>query len=131
MNGTLFGNYGLWLIELRQGAMRWTALFGLLALSACSEDDSPTRVDSAASQACFEMADVVADAAVRACDQPYQVNYDAFIQSAAAGDCRNVKIVRDEDDFRNVCLPWFDSATCAQLSDANAIPAECRSQLLR
>jgi hypothetical protein len=134
MDGTLasLGNNGLLLLRLRHAAMRWAALFGLLALSACSEDDdSPTGGDSAASQACLEMADVVADAAVRACAQPYQANYDAFIQSAAAGDCRNVKVIRDEDDLRNVCLPWFATATCAQLEAASGIPAECSSQLLR
>ncbi len=119
------------LINVRQVAKTWTVLSAMLVLSACSEDDTSSRVDSAASQACLEMADVVANAAVRACAQPYQANYDAFIQSAAAGDCRNVKLIRDEAALRNVCLPWFDTATCAQLSAVSTVPAECKSQLLR
>ena len=118
-------------IDVRQVAKAWIFLSGMLVLSACSEDDTPSRVDSAASQACLEMADVVANAAVRACAQPYQANYDAFIQSAAAGDCRNVKLIRDEAALRNVCWPWLDAATCAQLSNVSALPAECNSQLLR
>jgi hypothetical protein len=111
--------------------MQWGSLLLLVLLSACNNDDSASPDAEAATQACIDMADAVADAAERACAQDYQANYNAFIQSAAAGNCNNIKQLRNEDTLRADCIPWFSTATCAQLSDTSQLPAECKSQLLR
>jgi hypothetical protein len=108
----------------------------VLLLAACNDDSnspnsSPSQSSAGAEQACIDMADAVADAAERACSQDYQANYEAFEQSAAGGSCRNVKMVRDENSLRSVCIPWFATATCVQLSNTSSLPSECKSQLLR
>lgn len=126
------GRGGLGLLNVCRRSKHWGSLFAFLLLGACNNDDDNSSEQAAAAvQACLEMADAVGDAAERACAQDYQANYDAFIQSAAAGSCDNVKQLRDEETLRSICLPWFSTATCAQLTDTTQMPAEYASQLLR
>ena len=101
-----------------------------LFIGGCSEDSSSSRATTGPQKACEDTANAFAAAAQRACGQSFQANYDAFVQSAANGSCANILQVRDEASLRSVCLPWLSTATCTELSDATAMPAECKGQLL-
>jgi hypothetical protein len=80
-------------------------------------------------QLCLDIADAVAQAAER-CGQSYEENFEAFIDSAAGGDCDKVDQVRDEDALVNVCIPSLETISCEYLL-AGEIDDSCRSQLLR
>ena len=60
----------------------------------------------------------------------YQGNYDAFVSTAAGGDCGNVDAVRDERSLREECLPSISTVACDQLV-AGQIDGSCASQLQR
>lgn len=80
-------------------------------------------------QACLDAADIFSKAAVR-CGQDYNTNHQAFIDSVAKGDCKNIVGVRDEGSFRNTCFPSVNVISCADLTAGN-IDATCKAQLLR
>jgi hypothetical protein len=112
---------------------------------------------SPASQACLDMADAIARAAVRCNDGTYQIEHDCFIQavvtppvacsstqpcpdgtcgsrgfcppaSPCTGSCDSVQKVRDEASLRSQCLPSLDTISCADFAAAKLDPS-CLSQL--
>jgi hypothetical protein len=108
--------------------MRMTlVLVGGLFTLACSTTNSGNV--SGPQQACMDTADAVAKAAQR-CGQDYQQNYDAFVRTAANGDCANIVQVRDEGALRGTCIPSLSTVACPDLLSAN-IDATCKGQLLR
>lgn len=133
----------------RAASVTWIVR-GVIALggaAACSGDDSMEEpaadasvdVDASTcayeysgtpSDACLDMADTVARAAER-CGQDYQSNYDGFIEAAADGDCDNITLVRDAAELYDECIPWFCTAACDALTDADQLPDGCREQLVR
>ena len=82
------------------------------------------------SDGCLDIADAIATAAAR-CGGDYQANYDAFISQVAGGSCNNIVQITNPTSFYDECLPWFCSASCADLQDANAFPSACQMQLGR
>lgn len=110
------------------GITRWVGIGGLFVLGGgCSSDDGG---NPAAAQACRDSADAVATAAER-CGLDYQANYDAFVATAAKGDCKNIVRVRDEAALYDVCIPFVAEMTCEQLQNPSiALPSECMGQLL-
>jgi hypothetical protein len=104
------------------------SLLPFLALSlasvstACSGTEPPE-------QACLDTADAVGKAAQR-CGLDYQKNYDAFVQTAAGGDCENVVRVRDENALRSTCFTSLQSVSCEDLKAAK-LDASCQAQLAR
>jgi hypothetical protein len=77
----------------------------------------------------MDMAGAIAGSAQR-CGFDYQVNYDAFVDAAAGGDCANITFVRDLDALYDECVPFMKGLTCEQIDDpALAFPAACQQQL--
>jgi hypothetical protein len=109
---------------------------GLGAL-ACSGTSSGTGTGASSggagtsgpAQACLDTADATAKATQR-CGQDYKMNYDAFINIVAKGNCSNVTQVRDEAALRGVCLPSLAAISCPDLM-AGKLDASCKGQLLR
>jgi hypothetical protein len=81
-------------------------------------------------QACLDMADAVADAAVRCAAGTYQENYDALVEAAACGDCGNIVSLRDRSDLYAECIPSFETISCDELTGGN-LDASCAEQLQR
>ena len=99
-----------------------------LLVLGCSDDESSV---SAPAQACMDTADALADAAQR-CGLDYQVNYDAFVDAVASGNCGNIIAVRDESSLRGVCIPTLRNLSCDDLNSSTlALPPECMQQLQR
>ena len=94
----------------------------------CSSSDSSSSTGP--EQACLDTADTVGKAAQR-CGLDYQANYNAFIQSGAAGSCANIVQVRDEASLRGSCFSWFRTASCTDLTSPDGFDPSCRGQLLR
>ena len=106
-----------------------------VALGACGDDDKRSSQSAGAgagagAQACKDVADAVAKAAVRCNLGTYQQNFDGFVQAGANGDCNNIVQVRDENALYDTCIPAIETMTCADLQSANLDPS-CRQQLLR
>jgi hypothetical protein len=100
-----------------------------VALAACGDDDKRSS-QSTGAQACKDVADAVANAAVRCNLGTYQQNFDGFVQAAANGNCNNIVQVRDEKALYDTCIPAIETMNCTDLQSAN-LDASCRSQLLR
>jgi hypothetical protein len=102
-----------------------SAFFLVLAscIGACSSSSSSSLTQTREAQACLDAADVVARAAQR-CGQDYKANYDAFVQSAANGNCANIIKVRDETSLRQACFPSLVTVSCEDLK-AGRLDASC------
>lgn len=107
--------------------MRRLVLATVLCLGACDDDDDG---DGDAEQACLDVADAIADAAVRCGAGTYETNYDGFIDIAACGDCGNIVDLRDRGDLYAACIPSFGTISCEDLTGGN-LDASCNDQLLR
>ncbi|MFT3769427.1 MAG: hypothetical protein QM820_28650 [Minicystis sp.] len=82
-------------------------------------------------KACEDLADTLGKDAER-CGLDYQANYDATVQTVAAGDCGNIVSVRDINVFYSDCLPFLAKLTCGQVNDPTlTLPESCNAQLLR
>jgi hypothetical protein len=109
-------------------------MFMVVTLCGCSDDF--TRDDylvDQAEQACRDMADGVASA-VRVCGGDYLATYNAFVSTAADGDCSRIIAVRDEEALYDDCLPALRALTCDQLGSSTAaqdLPDSCKAQLVR
>lgn len=77
--------------------------------------------------ACVDTANAVAFAAQR-CGELFADAFQAFVQAAAGGDCKNVKSIRDANALYTQCIPWIQKAKCADLQSGN-LPDTCLSQL--
>lgn len=93
-----------------------------------TDDKSTTNDPPDPAKACNDMADVVAAAAAR-CGGDRKTERAGFIDAAAAGDCSNIKSLRDGKELYDTCLPWMQMASCTDLVNG-AYPAECIKQLL-
>lgn len=112
----------VWGAEVKM--IRLMPIFVALVALGCGGGTSP-------GDACRDAADAIASA-VKDCGGDYQANYNAFIQSAAGGDCDNVKALRDEKAFVNDCIPALRSLSCEELSSPSlTLPSFCLSQLER
>lgn len=98
-----------------------------LALGACGNDKHSSQ--SAGAQACKDVADAVAKAAVRCSLGTYEAAFSSFVQGAANGDCNNIVQVRDENALYDTCIPSIETMNCLDLENAN-LDASCKSQLL-
>lgn len=111
---------------------RWVTLLVLGSFVACSSSESDSGTNGrnqAAEQACLDTAVAVAKAAER-CGQSYQANYDAFIAAATKGTCADILQVRDEATLRQICIPYFATASCSDVLAGKTDPS-CAAQLLR
>ncbi len=93
------------------------------------EQSSPPATPVNPTQACEDVADAVFDAADR-CDLDPFAERTAFVDAAAGGSCANITAVRDVKSLYDACIPWFESATCTDLTTGPVDPS-CASQLLR
>jgi len=75
------------------------------------------------------MADAVAKAAERCNLGSYQENHDAFISTAAQGDCNNIVSLRDEPSLYDKFMPSFSTMSCADLQTGTLDPT-CSKQLM-
>ena len=110
--------------------MRVTLLAAGFAVVAVACSSSTGGGTTAPQQACLDLADAVAKAAVRCNLGDYQSNYNAFIQAAANGNCANITSVRDMTSLRGTCIPSFGTISCAALQAAMLDPS-CSQQLIR
>lgn len=78
-------------------------------------------------EACFDMADAVAEAAQR-CGEDYEANRNSFIAVAADGDCANITHVRDRQALYDECIPSLQTIECSDLQEGN-LDGSCRDQL--
>lgn len=103
------------------------AVFSAAGCSSSSGDGNR----SGPAQACHDMAHAIASSGEH-CGYDYQANYNTFIGAAANGDCDNIVQIRDSEALYQVCIPYLENLTCAQVEDPNlSLPPECHSQLLR
>lgn len=106
---------------------------GLLLLvagsAACSSWDTGSGTGNDSELACAETVEAYARAAER-CGQDYKTAYDELLRENAAGDCKNVRTIRDEPSLRQRCIPFIQSLTCKELADGKADPS-CSRQLQR
>jgi hypothetical protein len=117
-----------------------TRLFACAVLCAsavfvgCGYETQLDYTHDRAVEACRDMADTLAGL-IRECStvDAYRPAYDAFVQAAADGDCRNVVALRDEAALYQDCLPAIHSLGCYQLDPAtidDRLPDSCKGQLL-
>jgi hypothetical protein len=79
---------------------------------------------------CVDMANIVAMNLQQKCRALFADEFQAFVNAAAGGDCRNIKNVRDINALYGDCVPWIQRAQCTQLRDTSAFPDSCKGQLL-
>jgi hypothetical protein len=101
----------------------------LLGGAACSSWDTGTPAVDEAEQACKDTLEAYARAAER-CGADFRTAYDAQLQASVAGDCRNVRSIRDPSALRAACIPFVNGLTCAELA-AGKTDASCAHQLQR
>lgn len=101
----------------------------LFATAACSSWDTGTPSGREGERACLDTVEALARAAER-CGLEYRRVYDEELAAVAAGDCKNVMSVRDEDKLRNVCLPSLATEDCKKIA-ANEHDEACSKQLQR
>lgn len=90
---------------------------------ATTDDDNLTGP----AKACVDTAKAIARAGQR-CGADYDQTYQDFVDSAAGGDCTNVKQIRDEQELRNQCIVSLELASCQDLGDGK-IDDSCKDQL--
>jgi hypothetical protein len=103
--------------------------FIVACCSACSSWDTGSGTGDEAEQACKATLAAFARARER-CGEDYATSYDALLKENAAGDCKNVRTIRDEPALRETCIPFVDSLTCAELAQGKTDPS-CARQLQR
>lgn len=110
-----------------------TARAGLILLlagaCACSSWNTGSGTEDDAERACAATIEAYARASER-CGADYKTSYDALLSENAAGDCKNVRTIRDEPSLRETCIPFVESLTCKELADGKTDPS-CSRQLQR
>ena len=101
----------------------------LFGTAACSSWNTGTPSGGDGERACLDTVEALARASER-CGFEYQRVYDQQLAAVAAGDCKNVADVRDEDKLRNVCLPSLAAEDCKKV-EANEHDESCSKQLQR
>ena len=101
----------------------------LAACSACSSWDTGSGTGDDAELACKATLSAYARAHER-CGEDYQTAYDKLLRDNAAGDCKNVRTIRDETALRETCIPLVDALTCPELAQGKT-DASCARQLQR
>jgi hypothetical protein len=81
-------------------------------------------------QACEDVADALAQAAVRCEGGDYQANYDQFVEIVADGDCANIDELRDREALYSTCIPSLEVADCQALVEG-MLDESCIGQLIR
>lgn len=111
-------------------SMRGLSLIFVMLLAAGCGGSSSQSSNSPPSppQACEDTANAVAEYGQR-CGQDYTTNYNAFVNSAANGDCNNIVAIRDEHQLYSDCIPTFKTLACPSATSTPAIPASCSGQL--
>ena len=110
-----------------RSCVAWLAAASTLA--GCSSWNTGSSNDDAGEKACKDTIEAFARAAER-CGQDYNASHDFFLQRDANGDCKNVRSVRDEAALRKTCIPFVQSAPCADLLAGQTEPS-CSKQLQR
>jgi hypothetical protein len=105
------------------------ASFALLALVGCSSWDTGSASVDDTENACLATIETFARTAER-CERDYKTSYDAFLRRDAAGDCKNIKGIRDEAALRDKCLPSVRTQSCPSF-EANTFDPSCSKQLRR
>jgi hypothetical protein len=108
---------------------RVAVLLALAATGACSSWNTGTSPGTDAEDACRDAVEVRAHAAER-CGADYQTSYDHYLATDAAGDCKNVHSIRDEDALRNECFSFLRAESCRDMTDGITDPS-CAAQLER
>lgn len=108
---------------------RVTGVLLLAACTACSSWDTGNGTGDEAEKACEATLAAYARAEQR-CGKDYATAYDALLKENAAGDCKNVRTIRDEPALRGTCIPFVESLTCDDLRDGKTDPS-CARQLQR
>jgi hypothetical protein len=99
-----------------------------VTLAACGSYDTGSGNDDA-QQACIDVIDAFARTAER-CGGDYATEHDRLIKRDAAGDCTNVRTIRDESALRSTCIPFVMSQPCDDFTNGKLDPA-CAEQLQR
>jgi hypothetical protein len=97
---------------------------------ATQDSGTPIPHPTAPRDVCVDLANTVALALQQKCKALFADEWQAFVNAAAGGDCRNIKSIRDIDALYSDCVPWIQRASCADLQNASAIPDSCKGQLL-
>lgn len=105
------------------------ALAIALALAACGSYDTGSGNDNDAEQACLDVIAAFARTAER-CGGDYATEQDRLVKRDAAGDCKNVRAIRDENALRNTCIPFVTSQPCNDFTNGKLDPT-CAEQLQR
>lgn len=100
-----------------------------ITLAACGSYDTGSGNDNAAEQACLDVIAAFARTAER-CGADYATEHDRLVRRDAAGDCKNVRTIRDENALRNTCIPFVTSQPCADFTNGKLDPT-CAEQLQR
>lgn len=104
-----------------------TLIFVMMLAVGCGSSSNSNSMPNPP-QACRDTADAVAKYGQR-CGQDYVANYNAFVNSAANGDCNNIVAIRDEHQLYNECIPAFKTLACPSATGTPALPASCSGQL--
>jgi len=97
--------------------------------TACGSYDTGSGNDNDAEQACLDVIAAFAHAAER-CGADYATEHDRLVKRDAAGDCKNVRTIRDESALRSTCIPFVTSQPCADFTNGKLDPM-CAEQLQR
>jgi len=77
-------------------------------------------------KACTDLGDAFAKAYARCGTLSYQEVYDIYMAQVGGPTCPNVVGIRDENELRGQCIPWFSSVSCANLGTTDP---SCKEQL--
>jgi hypothetical protein len=110
-------------------SLRGALVVLLAAFPACSSWDTGSGTGDDAEQACNATLEAYARAAER-CGEDYKTAYDTLLQANAAGDCKNVRSIRDERALRETCIPFVLALSCEEQANGKTDPS-CARQLQR
>ncbi|MDB5218549.1 MAG: hypothetical protein JWO86_6476 [Myxococcaceae bacterium] len=97
--------------------------------AACGSYDTGIVGENAPEHACLDVIDAFARTAER-CGADYATEHDRLVQRDAAGDCKNVRSIRDERTLRGTCIPFVKSQSCSDFTNGKLDPT-CAEQLQR
>jgi hypothetical protein len=114
---------------MKRLALALALALAALAASSCSSWDTGSDIGDGPRLACIDTIEAFARTAER-CGADYKTSYDLFLRRDAAGDCRNVRSIRDEATLRSQCIPFVESLSCSDLGSGKSDPS-CAKQLQR
>jgi hypothetical protein len=100
-----------------------------IAFAACGSYNTGSGNDDAPEQACLDVIDAFARTAER-CGVDYATEHDRLVKRDAAGDCKNVRSIRDENALRSTCIPFVMAQPCDDFTSGK-LDATCAEQLQR